>query len=76
MGVDFIVMLTFTLALLLAQAPSPQEVMSRMAHGEGTLKPGDPAPDFSLRAVRSDKTVRLSGFAGQRPVALVFGSYT
>jgi len=40
-------------------------------------RPGDPAPDFEL-PFSSDpkKTVKLSGFAGKRPVALVFGSYT
>ena len=47
------------------------------------LAPGDPAFDFELpllsgagdRAV-SGKMVRLSSFSGERPVALVFGSYT
>ncbi len=38
---------------------------------------GDPAPDFEL-PVLGDRaqTVRLSDFRGQRPVALIFGSYT
>jgi peroxiredoxin len=43
----------------------------------GTLQIGDRAPDFSL--VKLDKTtaVRISDFtAQQRPVVLVFGSYT
>ena len=47
------------------------------------LAPGDPAVDFELplldgardRTV-SGETVRLASFAGERPVALVFGSYT
>lgn len=47
------------------------------------LAPGDPAFDFELplldgaggRTVTAE-TVRLSSFAGERPVALVFGSYT
>jgi peroxiredoxin len=38
--------------------------------------PGDPAHDFELPLVDGGGTVRLSSFAGTRPVALVFGSYT
>jgi hypothetical protein len=42
----------------------------------GDLAPGVPAPDFSLvRQGRSDR-VTLSSYRGQRPVVLVFGSYT
>jgi hypothetical protein len=41
------------------------------------LAPGDRAFDFELPLLASDGgTVRLSSFAGTRPVALVFGSYT
>ena len=40
------------------------------------LKTGDPAPDFKLKTVDGKKTVRLSGFRGKKPVALIFGSYT
>lgn len=45
------------------------------------LSPGDPAVDFSLPVLDSkhgltSQTVRLSDYAGQRPVALIFGSYT
>jgi peroxiredoxin len=40
------------------------------------LAPGDPAFDFELSRLGGGGTVRLSGFAGDRPVALVFGSYT
>lgn len=42
----------------------------------GTLKVGDAAPDFSL--LRQDKTgvVQLSALNRQRPVVLIFGSYT
>lgn len=43
----------------------------------GTLAEGDLAPDFTLRATH-DRTrrVTLSSYRGQRPVVLVFGSYT
>jgi len=46
------------------------------------LAVGDPAFDFELPLLdgetheRTSKTVRLSSFAGDRPVALVFGSDT
>lgn len=44
--------------------------------GEGALKPGQQAPDFELKQLRSGETVRLSALAGREPVALVFGTYT
>ena len=37
---------------------------------------GDIAPDFELFDVNGEKPIRLSDFRGERPVALVFGSYT
>jgi hypothetical protein len=37
---------------------------------------GDLAPDFELQRVEGDGTVRLSALSAERPVALVFGSYT
>ncbi len=37
---------------------------------------GDSPPDFNLKRLGSDERVRLSSFKGQRPVALIFGSYT
>lgn len=43
---------------------------------EGNLRPGDPAPDFDLKVRGEDRTIRLSDYRGQKPVALVFGSFT
>ena len=43
---------------------------------EGDLKVGDPAPDFELPLLGGEGKVRLSAFKGDRPVALIFGSYT
>ncbi len=37
---------------------------------------GDVPPDFNLKRMGSEERVRLSGFKDQRPVALIFGSYT
>jgi hypothetical protein len=43
----------------------------------GALHPGDPAPDFSLSKLDKSAQVQLSTFAAQqRPVVLIFGSYT
>lgn len=39
-------------------------------------KEGDLAPDFELLDVNGENTVRLSDFRGQKPVALIFGSFT
>ena len=46
------------------------------------LGPGDPAFPFELALLdpetnrRSGERIRLADFAGEQPVALVFGSYT
>ena len=39
-------------------------------------KAGDIAPDFELFNVNGENPVRLSDFLGQKPVALLFGSFT
>lgn len=57
--------------------PARREAMKKMMQGnrEGKLKPGDPAPDFTLKLRGAEKTVQLSSLRG-KPVVLVFGSYT
>jgi hypothetical protein len=42
----------------------------------GDLQVGDPAPDFTLPGLHGNGTVTLSNEYRQRPVVLVFGSYT
>jgi hypothetical protein len=42
----------------------------------GNLKIGDLAPDFRLRTYEKSSWVQLSSFRGDRPVVLIFGSYT
>ena len=42
----------------------------------GEVKVGDVAPDFSLEQLDNKNTVQLSAFRGEKPVVLVFGSYT
>jgi len=39
-------------------------------------KVGDLAPDFELLDASGKNPVRLSSFRGQKPVALIFGSFT
>jgi hypothetical protein len=42
----------------------------------GHLKVGDAAPDFALATYDKKSSVQLSYLRGQKPVVLVFGSYT
>ena len=53
--------------------PAPR--MWMWARG-GTLETGDVAPDFTLATVDHKNQVTLSSHRGDRPVVLVFGSYT
>lgn len=41
-----------------------------------TLRQGDVAPDFTLRSPDKQQTVKLGDFRGEKPVVLIFGSYT
>jgi hypothetical protein len=47
-----------------------------MSARAGTLQVGDPAPEFTLPVLRGDSTVTLSAEYRQKPVVLIFGSYT
>jgi hypothetical protein len=47
-----------------------------MSAREGRLRPGDAAPDFTLPAVDRSRVVSLSAELHERPVVLIFGSYT
>lgn len=42
----------------------------------GDLKVGDRAPDAALYALDGQSTFRISDHIGQRPLVLIFGSYT
>jgi hypothetical protein len=42
----------------------------------GTLNIGDRAPDFTLTKLDHSAQVQLSSLTTQRPVVLIFGSYT
>ena len=53
----------------------PFETMWSSARG-GSLEVGGEAPDFELDTLDRKSKVKLSAYRGQRPVVLVFGSYT
>jgi hypothetical protein len=54
----------------------PFESMWNVARG-GATRVGEMAPDFTLATTADRKTeVSLASFRGQKPVVLVFGSYT
>jgi hypothetical protein len=60
-------------ALVWATLPAPS--MWKWAR-RGDLKEGDLAPDFTLSSQDRSREVTLSSHRGDRPVVLVFGSYT
>lgn len=62
-----LILVLATLLALQAQRDRPQQ---------GALKVGDKAPDFTLKALNSDKEFKLSDNFGKRPTFLIFGSYT
>lgn len=51
----------------------PQRGDFRMA---STVRVGDKAPDFKLKAKDGSREVALSSFRGKKPVVLIFGSFT
>ena len=50
-----------------------QFIAARETHAPAV---GDAAPDFELPVLGVSERVRLADFRGQKPVALIFGSYT
>ncbi len=54
-------------------------VVELMGREAASVQEGDPAPDFSLPTLSGadeGKRVQLADHRGERPVALIFGSYT
>jgi hypothetical protein len=47
-----------------------------MSARAGRLQPGDAAPDFALPSADHSRIVKLSEELRERPVVLIFGSYT
>jgi len=72
-----------TLGLGMVRSSMAEPVHDRPARDRGRMHPrpdrlkeGDQAPNFRLKSPTGKKTVSLASFAGRKPVALVFGSYT
>jgi hypothetical protein len=58
-------------------APRPSRDLIPDRKADKLPKAGDDAPDFELPLLGvKGKTVKLSSFRGDKPVALIFGSYT
>ena len=56
---------------------SRDEAMAwQQGHADLVPRVGAVAPDFELLDAQGQNPLRLSAFAGQKPVALVFGSAT
>ena len=53
-----------------------QEGDREQGRGSGGPDADQEAPDFTLRTLDGEGTVRLSDLGGKKPVVLVFGSYT
>jgi len=53
-----------------------RQEMLRQSQETGGPNLGQEAPDFTLRTLDGEGTVKLSDFRGKKPVVLVFGSYT
>ena len=45
-------------------------------HDPRAPKAGDPAPDFELSDINGENPVHLSQLCKDKPVALIFGSFT
>ena len=71
---DFARMTSWMAALPEAERASMMEFIA--ARETKAPAVGAIAPDFELPLLGSTVRVRLSNFAGIRPVALIFGSYT
>ena len=61
---------------LWGQAPAVVSNPAQLGDRTGKFKAGDVAPDFNLKLMHKEARVALSSFRNQRPVAMVFGSYT
>ena len=73
----FALVASFAVSAAIAQRPQ-RPFQRRPQRAPDKLKEGDKAPDFTLSVMdgKKDETVTLSDFQGERPVALIFGSYT
>ncbi|HEX7252081.1 MAG TPA: hypothetical protein VF376_04295 [Thermoanaerobaculia bacterium] len=74
-----VLLIVFAAAAYALISFGPRNVIGMLRYDqrkEGTLKVGDRAPDVSLVALDGKTPVRLQDSIGDRPLVLVFGSFT
>ena len=72
-----VVVMLCAAASSLAQRPARRGRPGQDQIRKGEIaKEGKTAPDFQLKSLDGESEVKLSSFAGKKPVALFFGSYT
>jgi hypothetical protein len=65
--------------VLIHRLGGPRNIINRWRYDqrvEGDLKVGDRAPDVALTALDGETPVRLQAYIANKPLVLVFGSYT
>lgn len=78
-GVAVLLLAGFGVAVYLAGSPKDAYGMLRYAvwqMSSGEVQVGDPAPDAEVLALDGATRFRLRDRLGERPLVLVFGSYT
>ena len=74
-----VVVLVGIAGTLIAWKIGPRNIIGMIRYDqrkEGTLKPGDAAPDVTLVSLDGKTPVRVAERIGGKPLILVFGSYT
>jgi len=71
--------LVFGAGALMAWKIGPKNIIGMIRYDqrqEGTLHVGDRAPDVALVGLDGNSTVHLADSVGEKPLVLVFGSFT
>lgn len=68
-------MRVMALGVLLAASLLLASEQRQQRRGQGITE-GQPAVDFTLKLLKSDKSFTLSANFGKQPTVLIFGSYT
>lgn len=74
-----IVVLVIAAAGVLAYRIGPSNIIGMIRYDqreEGKLKIGDRMPDVQLISLGGKERIRLSSLVGEKPLVLVFGSFT